>query len=120
MLDVEIVIGPQEEIEAGLASTLADAAGLIFETPAYRTWVRIRPLAAEHYAENDGGPPAGIRPIFVSVLKARRPAGQAMSLEVQELTEAVARICSRPRESVHIFYEPDAVGRVAFGGELVE
>ena len=74
--------------------------------------------AAEHYAE-DGGVPEGVYPVFVSVLKARWPAPEARQGEVDRLTAAVAEASHRPAENVHLFYQPEGAGRVAFGGRLV-
>ena len=56
--------------------------------------------------------------MFVTVRKAQRPTGPALEAEVRALTEGVARICGRQVENVHILYEPDAQGRIAFGGRL--
>lgn len=73
ILEVEIVVGPEEELAPGLAGRLADAAAAVFAIPPGRTWVRLRALPCDRYAEDGGGPPAGVRPVFVSILKARRP-----------------------------------------------
>ena len=47
------------------------------------------------------------------------PAPDAIISHFEELTEAVARVCDRPQENVHLQYLPPGVGRVAFGGQLV-
>ncbi len=39
--------------------------------------------------------------------------------EVAALTPAIAAICARLPENVHILYQPDGAGRVAFGGRVV-
>jgi hypothetical protein len=36
------------------------------------------------------------------------------------LTEGVASLCGRSPENVHLLYEADAQGRIAFGGRLRE
>jgi phenylpyruvate tautomerase PptA (4-oxalocrotonate tautomerase family) len=41
-----------------------------------------------------------------------------MQIEVEAVTEAMARLFDRPRENVHVLYEPEGRGRVAFGGRL--
>ena len=120
ILDVEIVVETGETIEAGLAPRLADAAGGVFGTPAGRTWIRLRTLPAAQYAESGGGPPTGVRPVFVAVLKSARPNGEALRDETLQLTEAIAAVCDRPTENVHVLWLPDASGRMAFGGRLVE
>ncbi len=113
ILDVDIV----GAADLDLAQKIADAAGQVFHTPAGETWVRLR--SPDAYAENGGTLPEGVRPVFVSVLKAQPPTGEELALEVQALTEAVAHACGRPPENVHVLYAPAALGRVAFGGRLV-
>jgi phenylpyruvate tautomerase PptA (4-oxalocrotonate tautomerase family) len=120
ILDIEIVLQPGETIRAGLAAEIADRVGEIMATPKGGTWVKLYPILAEHYAENDAGPNGGIFPVFASVLKSRLPDHDAMKAEVAALTNAIAKACARPPENVHIIYQPAAANRVAFGGKLVE
>lgn len=120
VLEVELVTAAGEEPPWDLAGRLADAAGQVFGTPPGRTWVRLRTLARDAYAENGGGPPEGTLPVFVSVLRAQVPAPGAITEEVRRLTEAVASACDRPAEHVHVLYQPQGAGRLAFGGRLVE
>lgn len=116
IVDVEIVTS--ESLDGGLAARIADMAAQVFGGPPASTWVRVRPLPQEHYAENGTAFPVGWRSVFVTVLKAQRPTGPALEAEARALTEGVARICGRPFENVHILYEPDAQGRIVFGGSL--
>jgi len=109
ILDVELVGEPPAD--GDLARRLADAAGVVLKTPPGKTWVRLRFLS--DYAENGGGPPAGIRPVFVSVLTA-----DASKDSAEALATAIAEACGRSAENVHILYEPPARGRIAFGGKL--
>jgi hypothetical protein len=120
ILHVEIIVAATDRIDPHLAAALADAAGVVFRSAAGRTWVRLRHLTAERYAENGVGPDAGVRPVFVTVLKAEHPPPEDLRREVAALTQEVARICDRPAENVHVFYAPEGKGRVAFGGSLVE
>ena len=117
ILEIEIVLRPDETLPSRLAADLAEAAGQVFNSAPGETWVKLRSLPAEHYAEN--GSPAGMAPVFVSILKARRSNADATRIEVSRLTTLVARLCARPPENVHIFYLPEALGRVAFGGHLL-
>lgn len=119
ILDIDLVVAAGERLDAALASTLADAAGKVFGSVAGSTWVRVRPLPREHYAENGGGPPDGVDPVFVRVLLADAPSGEELRSQVHHLTAAIAKICGRPPENVHLLYEPAAKGRVAFGGKLL-
>lgn len=116
IVDVEIV--DSESLASDLATRLADVAGRVFGSPPASTWVRVRLLPRHLYAENGTETPAGWRSVFVTVLKARRPTGVALEAEVRALTEGIAGVCGRSPESVHILYEPDAQGRIAFGGSL--
>lgn len=119
VLDVEIVARPGETITDDLARRIADLAGEVFQTPPGRTWVKLRTLPAAHYAENGGGPPEGVYPVFVSVLKSQQPSQEEGTTEAAKLTTAIAQACGRPRENVHVLYLPAAAGRMAFGGRLV-
>jgi len=119
ILDIEIVLRPDEDLAPGLAAAIADRCGEVFGLPPGSTWVKVHSLPRGHYAENGGGPHAGGGPVFVSVLKARLPAPDALRVEVARLSAAVAEATGRPVENVHIAYLPEGAGRVAFGGELV-
>lgn len=118
ILDVEIVLKPGEGLRDGLAADIARRAALLFGAPPGRTWVRLRGLPWEQYAE-DSEPAGGAHPVFVRVLHRQRPAATVLRQEAATLAKAIAAVCDRPAENVHLFYEPDAVGRVAFGGEVV-
>lgn len=119
ILDVEVVLAPGEDLPPGLAAVLADYAAAVFHSAPGETWVKLRPLAADGYAENSGGPDAGVRPVFVSVLRARWPNPEHRAVELRQLTDAVARACGRPAEHVHVSYAPEAAGRAALGGRLL-
>lgn len=116
IVDIEIV--GSEPLGDDLATRLADMAGQVFGSPPGGTWVRVRSLLPPHYAENGTSSPVGAQAVFVTVLKAQRPTGAALEAEVRALTDGVARVCGRPPECVHLLYEADAQGRVAFGGRL--
>jgi phenylpyruvate tautomerase PptA (4-oxalocrotonate tautomerase family) len=99
ILDVEIVTRPGEEL-GNLAAEIAERAGVVFGSAPQQTWVKLRALAPEQYAEN-GGPLEGTAPVFVSVLKAHIPAPELLQAEVTALVAAVAAACARPIEHVH-------------------
>ena len=118
LVDVE-VIGSVAARES-LASALADALGRAFGSPAGHTWVRLRCLRAEHYAEN-GVPAADTpSPVFVTITAAMPPRGSARADEARRVAQAVAQVIGRPLERVHVEYAPPAAGRMAFGGTLIE
>ena len=114
LIDVHCVGAPVPAADA-----LADVIGDALHLPPGRVWVRLHPLPAEHYAEN-GGPLQGALPVFITILHARPPTGEALKAEVAALTQAVAGVCARPAERVHVEYAPAGAGRIAFGGRLVE
>jgi len=128
ILDIEIVTSnstPGSSAESGhslpadLSQSLADAAAQVFDSPPGRVWVKLRMFSTMEYAEN-GGLLEGVQPVFVTVLKSNVPRGSALKNEITRLTKTVAKILERPEANVHIFYQPDGAGRVAFGGNLVE
>lgn len=119
IVDVELVVTPGPAGAGGRARVLADALGRIFGTSPGRTWVKVRQLAAEAYAENETERAPGELPVFVTVLHARPPEGPARDAEALAVTDAVAAWCGRPPGQVHVQYAPPAVGRQAFGGTLV-
>lgn len=111
IVDVEWVSaddGPPE-----LARAIADAAGRVFGSAPGATWVRLRPLAAGAYAENETA--AAPRAVFVRVL-ARRASIEDRGRCASALAAAVAACLARPVENVHVIFEPEADGRVFFGG----
>jgi phenylpyruvate tautomerase PptA (4-oxalocrotonate tautomerase family) len=116
IVDIEIV--GSKSVGKNLAARLADMAGQVFCSQPASTWVRVRRLPPHFYAENNTKKPRGWRSVFVTVIKARRPTGAALASEVRNLTEGVAKVCGCPPANVHILYESDAQGRIAFGGRL--
>lgn len=118
ILSVEIVVRPDEHIRPELARELADRTGEILGSLPGNTWVKVYPIARENYAENYSQL-QDIYPVFISILKATLPSTDILQVEVTKLTAAVAKVCGRPEENVHIVYLPEGTGRVAFGGRLL-
>ena len=116
ILNVEIVLRENETLSEDLAGNISDAAGEIFDSAAGHTWVKLREIPREYYAENGGGPPEGISPVFVSVLKRHLPDKVEMQAEAARLAAEIGRVCNRPKENVHILYLPAGAGRIFFGG----
>jgi len=118
IVDIEIVLKPDELITSRLVSELADKLGTIFNSAPRSTWVKIFEIPGHLYAENQGME-AGIYPIFVSILKSNLPTPEDMQMEVEKITETIAQISGRPTSNVHIIYEPKGSQRAAFGGRLI-
>ncbi len=119
IVDVEIVSTTAEPAPQLSIAALASALGRAFESPPGHTWVRLRFLPANCYAENDTPLPAEALPVFVTVLQARPPQGAELQAQVDAVTQAVAAWLAYPSERVHIGYAPAAAGREAFGGKVV-
>ena len=83
------------------------------------TWVKIRFLADDAYAENGGGAADGELPVFVSVLQAAPPRDTLLAEQALRLAVAIAKACGRSSERVHIVFEPSATGRVAFEVSII-
>ena len=118
ILEIELVGEPEPARRRDLARRLADAAGEALGARPGGTWVRLRVLPEEDYAES-GGAPVGVRPVFAHVLKRTWPEGGPDPEEVRRLTEAVADAVGREPGVVHVRYEAPGGGRQAFGGQLV-
>ena len=118
IVDIEIVLKPGEAISPTWASELADELGEKFGSPPNGTWVKIHGIPAIHYAENRGKE-QGVYPVFVFVLKSSLPEPDELQREVDKLIEVIAQVCERDPSFVHVIYQPEGRGRVAFGGKIV-
>ena len=98
---------------------LADALGDLFGSEPAGTWVRMRYLDEYDYAESHTRLGPTVDPTFVTILRRQNPEAADLASEAMAVAEAVGRVLARPRENVHVIYEPEATGRVAFGGTLV-
>jgi phenylpyruvate tautomerase PptA (4-oxalocrotonate tautomerase family) len=119
ILDVEPVQAAHTAHDPTLTQRLADAAAAVFGSAPGRVWVRLRPLPAAQYAENGVVVAADEAPVFVTVLHAQPPHGDARTQEAAALTGAIARVFGWSDERVHVLYAPAGAGRQAFGGQLV-
>lgn len=119
IVTIEVVADAEHAIDHGLARSLADAVGRALNSPSGQTWLRLRPLARDQYAENESQVGVDELPVFVTVLKREPPSGAELEAEVTALTRAIAQVIGRPAACVHIEYAPAAIGRVSFGGAIV-
>ena len=119
IIDVEFVHGGQVSA-LPKASTLAAAIGRALGTPPGQTWVRLRTLDANFYAENESSVSPSELPVFVTVLHAHLPDSPALAAEVHLLTQTVASCVGCSAARVHVQYAPAGAGRQAFGGSLVK
>lgn len=114
ILDIELV-GSLPGPSGPLVGLLAEHCGQVLQSRPGGTWVRLRELACDHYAEN--GPPQ--TPVFVQVWLADWPDQEVLARQARELAIAIATLLERESGQVHVLFEPAARGRIAFGGELV-
>lgn len=119
ILDIEIVANnSSQEPTAELTQSLADTAAKVFGIPRGTVWGKLRIIPPWQYAE-DHGKPDSVSPVFDSILKPRIPDSNTIETEISQLTQALANTLNFPAENIHILYQPDAEGRVAFGGRVV-
>ena len=120
IVTVEVVGGAGDAMAHDLAQPLADAIGRALESPPGQTWIRVRSIARDQYAENEVPLDAARLPVFVTILKMQTPERAKLEGEITALTHAVAQVIGRPAACVHVEYAPVAAGRLAFGGVLVQ
>lgn len=119
LFDVDLVLATGEQEPPATAADLAHALGRALHAAPGRTWVRVRTLDAAHYAEDGPADADAAPPVFVTLMLAHWPDGDALALTVRAVTDAVAACCGRPAERVHVQLAPPGAGRQAFGGTLV-
>jgi phenylpyruvate tautomerase PptA (4-oxalocrotonate tautomerase family) len=100
IVTVEVVAGAKEAMP-NLAQSLADVIGGALNSPPGQTWVRVRSIAREQYAENGVALDATELPVFVTVLKQQGAERTELEREVAALTAAIAHVVSRPATSMH-------------------
>ena len=120
VVTVEFVSDSDHPIRDGLAQALADAVGRVLGTPPGQTWVRLRSLQPNQYAENEMHLEASELPVFITLLERSPPTGAELQAQVTSLTQAIAQVFARPGGCVHIEYASAASGRVSFGGRLFQ
>lgn len=115
ILDIEVV-GHQsgDPPTEKLAERIASGVGTALGVPKGQLWVKVQKLSASGYAEN--GPPSQNLPVFVRVL-VRTKDPSVWPKRAEQIAGAVSTATARDRSSVHVIFEPDATGRVFFGGE---
>jgi phenylpyruvate tautomerase PptA (4-oxalocrotonate tautomerase family) len=117
ILEAEIIGEIAAPLRHGLAQRLADAAAQVFETAPQQTWIKLRYLDAQDYAENAGRAPEPL-PVFVRILLRSSFEIAERRRYARELARSFAELCARPAARVHILFDEPAQGRIAFGGEL--
>lgn len=96
IVDIELVAISERALSQILVNSLADSLGKVFGSQPGRTWVRLRFLSREAYAENETNLSIDQLPVFVTVLHAHPSKGAALMTEVNAITFALASL-PRPR-----------------------
>ena len=120
IVDIEVVTADTGTIGKDTLQLLADELGDLFGSASGGTWVRLRSIDPDAYAENRAARGSQARPTFVNVLRAELPESSELRREMAAVAEIVARVLDHPRENVHVLYAPAARGRIGFGGALME
>ena len=120
IIRLEMVLAADEAPPAGdTLQALADRFGDCLGSGPGETWVSLVIIGRDRYRENGGALPADIRPCFAHVLRYRQPGADRLAADAAALAEIMAAGLGRSPENMHIIFEPDGAGRVAFGGRLV-
>jgi len=120
ILTIELLMADGDpDVPAQTLQKLTDALGELFQSAAGGTWVKLRHLHSSNYAENQVTLTASIRPVMVEIIHSRLPAESELAIQAATVCELVASHLERPEENVHILYQPNAAGRIAFGGKLI-
>ena len=102
IVDVEIVHA-DGELPPTLPLRLADAIAKVFGSRPQGTWVKLRGLPSQHYAENGGGSET-LLPVFVSIMQGKAPSADKRKEHSLALATVIAEVCERRTENVHILF----------------
>jgi phenylpyruvate tautomerase PptA (4-oxalocrotonate tautomerase family) len=109
---IDVTVVGDAPADKAACADLARAIGQALGATEGTVWVMLNRRPEFDYAEN--GPSPSPPPVFVRVLV--RGTGRSAHA-ARSIAAAVAATLDRPSERVHIIFEPDAEGRVYFGGE---
>ena len=121
IVELELVTSNEaEKLMPDVIQQLSDEIGDYLGSDTAGTWLKVRYLDQDHYAENNlAGADGRLKPTFVYVLRYQLPGQDKLAQDARRLAAIVSGCTGRPVENTHIVFEPDGKGRVAFGGELV-
>jgi phenylpyruvate tautomerase PptA (4-oxalocrotonate tautomerase family) len=110
---VDITLIGEARAAPTLCDDLAQEIGRAIGAAEGSLWVTLTQRPASDSAEN--GPPPQLLPVFARVLARGKDAARRVTW-AQAIAGAVAATLERPLDRVHVIFEPDADGRVFFGG----
>ncbi len=111
---------PQPELDSEQVQQLCDAIGQAMGSRQAGTWLKVSYLSRGQYAENQELLVPDIRPVFAYIIRAELLPNAQLQEEAQRLAAVIGQHLDRPQQNIHIIYEPEGKGRIAFGGQLVE
>lgn len=120
ILDVEYIYESGEKVPADAAQRIANLAAKIYRTSPGATWVKLKRLEKKNYAENSTSIEDTPSPVFVKVLKKKLGTDVELQSEAKELASGIGSILNRVTENIHIKFESEGLGRIAFGGNLLD
>lgn len=100
--------------------SLTDKLGHVFGSQPSTTWTKLRYVDQTDYAENETVLDSSALPTFVNVLLRSLPSENLLEKLAQDIAACVCETLNKPQENVHVIFEPEGYGRVAFGGVLVK
>lgn len=118
ILDIGIVTSDSyKAYPVDLTQSLVDEVARVFKTLQGTIWGKVHFIPPGQYAE-DHGTPLGLYPVFVTAIKSGIPKGGVLIDEITKLTQVIAKALNHPDTNIHIIYQPDCGGRIAFGGKV--
>ncbi|WP_338848943.1 hypothetical protein V8J88_08365 [Massilia sp. W12] len=118
IIDIEWIAASADAAPPANAQALADALGTLLGSAPGHTWLRLRALPADCYAENEVNLTPAQWPVFVTVLLRVWPDEATRAKQAQAISACVAAGMGCDETRVHVEYAPPAGGRLAFGGVL--
>ena len=118
IVTIELLEDDAEQTPSQPLQPLADKLGSLFGSRPAETWVKVRSLPRNRYAENGVEVAPSVRPVMVEVIKSNLGPRAELASEAELISKLIASHYDRPQENVHVIYQTDAAGRIAFGGRL--
>ena len=121
IVTIECVVGESsKKYDASKTQSLSDKLGRVFGSEPGTTWIKLHYLDQANYAENDAELDKTALPTFVNVLLRSLPDEDQLAITAQHIATCVSESLVRLKENIHVIFEPEGFGRVAFGGVLLK
>lgn len=117
IINVEIV-GSISANANYVSQNLADVAGKIFQSGPGQTWLKLTFIPFDNYAENNIARPLE-GPTFVSIIMKDPLDDNEKAQLALNLAKEIGQILNRSIDKIHVYFNLEARGRIAFGGKLM-